>query len=96
MQHADRQKQRPAAWAADIEARLNALPNTKVETVRTLRREFSKRMSRKVPSSPHHPLSLQHLLADFVCYKSSFHLSNTLEERVRSIVPQEKLKAFYT
>jgi 3-methyladenine DNA glycosylase AlkD len=49
MQHPDWQKQTAAAWAAEIETRLNALPDSRVGTVRTLRREFSKRLSHEEP-----------------------------------------------
>src|SRR5579883_696608 len=49
MQHTDQQKQTAAAWAAEIETRLQARPDSKVETVRTLRREFSKRLSHEEP-----------------------------------------------
>ncbi len=50
MQHTDQAKHAAEALAAEIEARLNALPDSKVETVRTLRREFSKRLSREEPA----------------------------------------------
>lgn len=50
MQHTDQNKQTAEALAAEIETRLNALSDTKVETVRKLRREFSKRLSHEEPT----------------------------------------------
>lgn len=50
MQHTDRQKQTATAWAAEIETRLQTLPDSRVGTIRTLRREFSKRLSNEEPA----------------------------------------------
>lgn len=48
MQHTDRQT--AATWAAEIETRLQTLPDSRVGTIRTLRREFSKRLSHEAPA----------------------------------------------
>lgn len=50
MQHPDRQEQTAAAWAAEIETRLQKLPDLRVGTIRTLRREFSKWLNHEEPA----------------------------------------------